>query len=124
MGALSILNAVVLSFIVAELVRVLFFTKEWRYRFNQSHEPIENWKKALIVMLLFVFAFPFINWVFTNYVSPALESLGYYQISIFLVLLSATYIWIEKRIMSLPWDKWDLIPLGIIVLVSIVTMFF
>ena len=119
---LAILNSVILSFIAAELIRVIFFTKQWIFRFNKDPQPIENWKKALIIMALFIFVFPFINWFFVNYLSIVLEYLGAYQISLFFFLLPAIYLWIHKRILSLPWGKADLIPLSVVLLDVVITV--
>jgi len=123
MGALSILNSVLLAFLLAEFVRVIFFTKDWRYRFNKESVPIESWKKGLIVLVLFVFAFPLINWVFVEYVSRVLVLLGSYQISLFVVLVAGVYLWITKRTLSLPWDRKDVVPVLVIVLDLVVTIF-
>lgn len=114
MALLSIINAVILSFLVAEAVRALFFTKDWRFRFNHSIRPIEHWKKIAIIMVLFVFFFPLINWLFVQYVSLFLDLLGWYQLSLLFVLLPVTYLWIDKRILSLKWNKRDVIPVAII----------
>jgi len=123
MGALSILNSVLLAFLLAEFVRVIFFTKDWRYRFNKESVPIESWKKGLIVLVLFVFAFPLINWVFVENVSRVLVLLGSYQISLFVVLVAGVYLWITKRTLSLPWDRKDVVPVLVIVLDLVVTIF-
>ena len=122
MGVLSILNAIVLSFLVAEIVRAVFFTKKWSFRFTPGDKEVENWKKILIIMGLFIVFFPLINWLFISYVSVLLELLGAYQISLLFILLPATYLWIEKRILSLPWGKRDIIPVGIILIDVVVSV--
>ena len=124
MGVLSILNSVILAFLVAEFIRTIFFTKEWVYRFNKNPTPLENWKKGLIITIMFVFIFPLINWVFTKYVSRLLEGFGYYQISLFFIFAPAAYLWIEKRTLSLVWEKRDAIPIAIILLSIIFTLIF
>ena len=124
MGVLSVTNALILSFLIAEAVRTIFFTKEWKYRFRKSLKPIEDWKKGLIIMVLFLLFFPFINWLFVNYVSILLDYLGWYQFSLLLVLLPGSYLWIEKRILNLSWNWKDAIPIGIIVLVIAISFIF
>ncbi|MBU0957820.1 MAG: hypothetical protein KKF56_03345 [Nanoarchaeota archaeon] len=122
MGWLSILNAVILSFLLAELIRVLFFTQKWKFRFHKNPRPIEHWKKALVVMLLFVFIFPFVNWFFVNYISSMLDNLGFYQISLFFVLFPVTYLWIDKWILGSDWENIDVLPVFVIVVDLILTI--
>jgi len=116
MEFLAILNAIVLSFLVAEIIRAAFFTKKWSFRFTKGDNPIEHWKKILIIMILFILFFPLVNWLFVTYFSKVLATLGGYQVTLLFILLPATYLWIEKRILSLPWNKRDLIPVGIILI--------
>ena len=107
-------NSVILAFLFAELIRLIFFTRDWRYRFRESALPIKSWKKALIVMLLFLLLFPLINWIFSSYLSVYLASLGLYQISLLFLLLPVVYLWIKKRILVAAWGWSDLIPVLII----------
>jgi len=119
---LGILNAVILSFLVAEFIRTLFFTRKWQFRFNKNPSPIVHWKKALVVLLLFVFVFPIINWLFVNYISRALSYLGFYQVSLFFLFLPITYLWVDKWILGSEWDKSDALPIGIIFLDLLLTL--
>lgn len=121
MGWLSILTAVIFAFLVSELVRSVFFTKDWRFRLKSNAEPLENWKKALLIMGFFIILFPLVNLFFVNYVSLLIELLGWYQISLLLMLLPTTFLWIQKRILSLPWTKTDWILVGLIFLILLIS---
>jgi len=111
-----------LGFFAAELVRVIFFTKNWGFRFSETKREIKNWEKALTIMLLFIFIFPLINAVFVNYVSTFLEYFGWYQLTLFFILLPSVYLWIEKRVLSLGWQKRDIFPVGIILFAILITI--
>ena len=122
MEFLAIINSIILSFIFAESIVIILFTKSWQFRFKKTHEPIDIWKKILMIMILFVFVFPFINWLFANHVSPLLENLGRYQISLLFISLPSAYLITDKRILSSEWKLRDIIPVALIILNIIITI--
>jgi len=123
MGILSVINSLILAFLFVEFTRAILFTRGWKYRFNEGSIPLSNWKKGLILLVLFLVFFPAVNWVFTNFVPPFLEYLGFYQWSLLLILLPFSYLWIEKRILHSRWSWRDLIPIFVIIL-TIVASFY
>jgi hypothetical protein len=124
MDVLSIFNSVFLAFLTVEAIRLLFFTREWKYRFNKNSVPLKNWKKSIILMFLFVLIFPLINWFFIQYVSTLLVLLGLYQISLFVFLLAIIYLWIEKGILRFPFGMVDVLPILVIILDIALTFYF
>jgi hypothetical protein len=120
----GIFNGVILTFLTVELLRALLITKDWRFRFRMSKKEIEDWKKALIVMVLFVILFPIINWFFVSVLSGILtKTIGWYQVTLLLVLAPCTYLWITKRMMHLPWNWSDGIPIYITIANLLITLY-
>ncbi len=122
MEILSIINSVILSFIFAHIMIIVLFTKEWKYRFRKSTLPIEHWKKVLILLTLFLIFFPLINYTFSNYISILLDYLGWYQLSLFFIILPTAYLMVDKLILYSPWQLRDIAPIGIIIINILLTM--
>jgi len=118
---ITILNIVILSFLVEEIITNIFFTKGGKYRFSHpkqkkySHLITFSSKHKLVFIRLFllIILLPVIDYAFWPYISFYLESLKGYQWSLFFFILPIAYLWTEKRIVGGKWHLYNIIPIGI-----------
>lgn len=119
MSLLSNINVIVLTFLLAELVVTIIFTKDWKFRFShvkkypQLKPYAKTWKIVSVSLLLAIVILPILDIVFWPFFNIQIEKLGFYQYFLLFFALPIAYVWTEKRIVGRKWHLYDIIPLSI-----------
>ena len=119
MGILSTINAIVLTFILAELIITIVFTKNWKFRFRRArgHPQLtpfsKTWKVVSITLLLVLVILPILDYLLWPQINILIQKLGIYQWNLLFFLLPVAYLWTEKKIIGRKWNLYDLIPASI-----------
>ena len=116
MGILSTINTIVLTFILAELIITIVFTKSWKFRFKKAKDyphlkPFsKTWKVVSVTLLLTLVILPILDYLLWPQINSLIQKIGFYQWNLLFFLLPVAYLWTEKRIIGRKWKKYDLIP--------------
>ena len=126
MGILSIINTIILTFILAELIITIVFTKSWKFRFRRAkgHPQLKpfskTWKVVSVTLLLVLVILPILDYLLWPQINGLIERLGIYQWNLLFFLSPIAYLWTEKRIVGRKWHLYDLIPVSISILSVII----
>ncbi len=113
------INTIVLTFILAELIITIVFTKNWKFRFNKvkGHPQLtpfsKTWKVVSVTLLLTLIILPVLDYLLWPQINGLIEKFGIYQWNLLFLLLPIAYLWTEKRIVGRKWNKYDFIPTSI-----------
>lgn len=122
MGALAIINTIVLSFLLAELIITVVFTKDWKFRFSSIEDypglkPFaKTWKIVCVLLLIIIVIIPLLDWIFWSQITGLISKLGIYQWFLLFFMIPMAYLWTEKKIVGRKWKGWDAIPITISVI--------
>ncbi len=130
---LAVINTILLSFLLAELILTIVFDKHWKFRFKRikNHPNLrpysKRYKVVSIVLLMLIIIIPILDYFLWPHLTSIIKKLGHYQWSLLFISLPIAYLWTEKIIIGekqkKKWKIQDAIPISVMILSSLISSF-